>query len=79
VRPSYVLGGRAMEIVYSDKDLHRYINTAVEVRSWHASCLWRLAPVFGETGQTRCARARVATQGWLTPAVAAVHALHLTS
>lgn len=32
VRPSYVLGGRAMEIVYSDKDLHRYINTAVEVR-----------------------------------------------
>jgi hypothetical protein len=33
VRPSYVLGGRAMEIVYSDKDLQRYINTAVEVCS----------------------------------------------
>jgi carbamoyl-phosphate synthase large subunit len=33
VRPSYVLGGRAMEIVYSDKDLQRYINTAVEVDS----------------------------------------------
>jgi carbamoyl-phosphate synthase large subunit len=31
VRPSYVLGGRAMEIVYSDADVHRYINTAVEV------------------------------------------------
>lgn len=31
VRPSYVLGGRAMEIVYSDQDIHRYINTAVEV------------------------------------------------
>ena len=31
VRPSYVLGGRAMEIVYSDEDIHRYINTAVEV------------------------------------------------
>jgi carbamoyl-phosphate synthase large subunit len=31
VRPSYVLGGRAMEIVYSDADIHRYINTAVEV------------------------------------------------
>ena len=31
VRPSYVLGGRAMEIVYSDADMHRYITTAVEV------------------------------------------------
>lgn len=25
VRPSYVLGGRAMEIVYSDADIHRYV------------------------------------------------------
>lgn len=32
VRPSYVLGGRAMEIVYSDEDLKRYVTTAVEVR-----------------------------------------------
>jgi len=32
VRPSYVLGGRAMEIVYSDADLKRYIQNAVEVR-----------------------------------------------
>ncbi|KAK9816811.1 hypothetical protein WJX72_005323 [[Myrmecia] bisecta] len=31
VRPSYVLGGRAMEIVYSTKDLKRYITNAVEV------------------------------------------------
>ena len=31
VRPSYVLGGRAMEIVYSDSDLKRYIQNAVEV------------------------------------------------
>ncbi|MGK7916272.1 MAG: carbamoyl-phosphate synthase large subunit [Prochloraceae cyanobacterium] len=31
VRPSYVLGGRAMEIVYSDEDLERYMNFAVEV------------------------------------------------
>ena len=31
VRPSFVLGGRAMEIVYSDKDLSRYIRNAVEV------------------------------------------------
>ena len=31
VRPSYVLGGRAMEIVYSEEDLRRYMNTAVSV------------------------------------------------
>ena len=31
VRPSYVLGGRAMEIVYSDTDLKRYMTTAVQV------------------------------------------------
>ena len=31
VRPSYVLGGRAMEIVYDDIELERYMRTAVEV------------------------------------------------
>ncbi|KAI4374630.1 hypothetical protein MLD38_012603 [Melastoma candidum] len=31
VRPSYVLGGRAMEIVYSDDKLVSYLQTAVEV------------------------------------------------
>ncbi|KAH9314401.1 hypothetical protein KI387_023028 [Taxus chinensis] len=31
VRPSYVLGGRAMEIVYSDDKLKQYLETAVEV------------------------------------------------
>ena len=31
VRPSYVLGGRAMEIVHSDADLTRYIRDAVKV------------------------------------------------
>jgi len=30
VRPSFVLGGRAMEIVYNEEDLRRYIRTAVE-------------------------------------------------
>ncbi len=29
VRPSYVLGGRAMEIVYDEADLRRYMNEAV--------------------------------------------------
>jgi len=31
VRPSYVLGGRAMEIVYSEDDLRAYMTTAVQV------------------------------------------------
>ena len=31
VRPSYVLGGRAMEIVYDIEDLRRYMNEAVSV------------------------------------------------
>ena len=31
VRPSYVLGGRAMEIVYSDADLKHYMTYAVQV------------------------------------------------
>ncbi|MFA0230134.1 carbamoyl-phosphate synthase large subunit, partial [Vibrio sp. 10N.261.45.A7] len=31
VRPSYVLGGRAMEIVYDEQDLRRYFNEAVSV------------------------------------------------
>jgi carbamoyl-phosphate synthase large subunit len=31
VRPSYVLGGRAMEIVHGDQDLERYMRVAVRV------------------------------------------------
>jgi carbamoyl-phosphate synthase large subunit len=31
VRPSYVLGGRAMEIVYKEEELRRYMTTAVQV------------------------------------------------
>jgi carbamoyl-phosphate synthase large subunit len=31
VRPSYVLGGRAMEIVYKEDELKRYMNEAVQV------------------------------------------------
>lgn len=31
VRPSYVLGGRAMEIVYTEKELHTYMREAVQV------------------------------------------------
>lgn len=35
VRPSYVLGGRAMEIVYSDEELERYMKYAVQVEPNH--------------------------------------------
>jgi len=35
VRPSYVLGGRAMEIVYDEKDLTRYMTEAVKVSNDH--------------------------------------------
>jgi len=35
VRPSYVLGGRAMEIVYSDTELERYMQFAVLVEPDH--------------------------------------------
>ena len=31
VRPSYVLGGRAMEIVYNEEELNRYMTTAIQV------------------------------------------------
>jgi len=31
VRPSFVLGGRAMELVYNEEDLRRYMTTAIDV------------------------------------------------
>lgn len=35
VRPSYVLGGRAMEIVYNEEEIRQYMKTAVKVTSEH--------------------------------------------
>ena len=35
VRPSYVLGGRAMQIVYDEELLHEYMNTAVQASPEH--------------------------------------------
>ncbi|MEG3224502.1 MAG: carbamoyl phosphate synthase large subunit [Methanobacteriales archaeon Met13] len=35
VRPSYVLGGRAMEIVYDDKELREYMKEAVKISPEH--------------------------------------------
>ena len=31
VRPSYVLGGRAMEVVHSEEDLAAYMDAAIDV------------------------------------------------
>ena len=41
VRPSYVLGGRAMEIVYNEEDLRRYMREAVQVSNDHPVLLDR--------------------------------------
>lgn len=35
VRPSYVLGGRAMEIIYSGEELKSYMNKAIQASSKH--------------------------------------------
>jgi carbamoyl-phosphate synthase large subunit len=35
VRPSYVLGGRAMEVVFDESELNRYMNEAVNVEPDH--------------------------------------------
>ncbi len=35
VRPSYVLGGRAMKVVYSESELFEFMNQAVEISSGH--------------------------------------------
>jgi carbamoyl-phosphate synthase large subunit len=35
VRPSYVIGGRAMQVVYSDDELLEYLNEAVSLSSEH--------------------------------------------
>ena len=39
VRPSYVLGGRAMEIVHSEEELVRYMSLALEMDSQHPTLI----------------------------------------
>src|SRR5438132_244162 len=34
VRPSFVLGGRGMELVYNETDLRRYVAAAIEGSEW---------------------------------------------
>ncbi|BAP86721.1 carbamoyl-phosphate synthase large subunit [Paucilactobacillus hokkaidonensis JCM 18461] len=41
VRPSYVLGGRAMEIVHNDEQLNHYMHAAIEVSHAHPVLLDR--------------------------------------
>ncbi len=48
VRPSYVLGGRAMEIVHDDDDLSRYIREAVRVSETSPVLLDRFLDHAGE-------------------------------
>jgi len=48
VRPSYVLGGRAMEIVHDDADLSRYIREAVRVSETSPVLLDRFLDHAGE-------------------------------
>jgi carbamoyl-phosphate synthase large subunit len=39
IRPSYVLGGRAMEIVHDEEDLVRYMSLALEMDSQHPTLI----------------------------------------
>ncbi len=45
VRPSYVLGGRAMEIVYDDEDLKKYLSSAFQVNDSNPVLLDRFLDV----------------------------------
>lgn len=44
VRPSYVLGGRAMEIVHEENDLLRYVEEAIQVNPAHPVLLDQYVP-----------------------------------
>jgi carbamoyl-phosphate synthase large subunit len=44
VRPSYVLGGRAMEIVHNEEELYEYMTTAVKVTPDHPVLVDRYLP-----------------------------------
>ena len=45
VRPSYVLGGRAMEIVYDEEDLKKYLSSAFQVNDSNPVLLDRFLDV----------------------------------
>jgi carbamoyl-phosphate synthase large subunit len=55
VRPSYVLGGRAMEVVFNEDDLRHYMNTAVSVSNDSPVLLDRFLDVAIEVDVDACA------------------------
>jgi carbamoyl-phosphate synthase large subunit len=54
VRPSYVLGGRAMEVVFNEDDLRLYMNTAVSVSNDSPVLLDRFLDVAIEVDVDAC-------------------------
>jgi carbamoyl-phosphate synthase large subunit len=54
VRPSYVLGGRAMEVVFNEDDLRHYMNTAVSVSNDSPVLLDRFLDVAIEVDVDAC-------------------------
>jgi len=54
VRPSYVLGGRAMEVVFNEEDLRTYMNTAVSVSNDSPVLLDRFLDVAIEVDVDAC-------------------------
>src|SRR5258708_30673362 len=54
VRPSYVLGGRAMEIVHEQKDLERYMREAVKVSNDSPVLLDHFLSDATEIGRASC-------------------------
>jgi len=65
VRPSYVIGGRAMEIVYDEEDLRRYMEEAVRVSPEHPILIDRFIDggVECETDSARDEAGNVITPG----------------
>ena len=51
VRPSYVLGGRAMEIVNAAEDLKRYVANAVQLSTRHPVLIDQVSPGQGSRGR----------------------------
>jgi carbamoyl-phosphate synthase large subunit len=63
VRPSYVLGGRAMQIVYTTADLERYMREAVRVSPEHPVLIDRFLPHAVEVDVDALCDGRVAVIG----------------
>ena len=57
VRPSYVLGGRAMEVVFTEDDLRAYMTDAVRVSNDSPVCSTAFWTWPSRSMWTRCATA----------------------